>query len=333
MNFGRGIAACVFAAGVLLSACGKKEAENTQANAPVVGVLTIEEKEAPEYKTLAAVLTNRDVGDARARISGVLERVLVKEGDNVKRGQLLAVIADQSLRLQAQAGAAAAERAQADYKRTQFLVERGVYSQAKLDAAKAEALAASAQAGAMRAMSAQGRIYAPANGKVTHLPIPKGGVVMPGDLVVAISTGVRVLRIELPEADAGALAPGKEVRILTADGDKETMRVAKIRQVYPAVENGRVTADLDAAGLEAKFVGERVSVLAPVGMRRTIVVPQAYIATRFGVDYVRLVQKDGVIDAPVQRGAFMPSDSVPDGIEILSGVRTGDRIAKQDAGT
>mgnify|MGYP000860388450 CR=1 FL=1 len=41
--------------------------------------------------------------------------------------------------------------------------------------------------------------------------------------------------------------PGKEVRILTADGDKETMRVAKIRQVYPAVQNGRVTADLDAA--------------------------------------------------------------------------------------
>lgn len=332
LKIGQGIAAAILASALFLAGCGKKETGTPQAPDSIVGVLMIEEKDSPEYKMLAAVLTNRDVGDARARISGVLESVSVKEGDSVKRGQLLAVVADQSLRLQAQAGAAAAERAQADYKRTQFLVERGVYSQAKLDAAKAEALAASAQAGAMSAMSAQGRIYAPANGKVTRLPIPKGAVVMPGDLVVAISTGVRVLRIELPEGDGAALTPGKDVQIVAQDSGKNAMRTARIRQVYPAVENGRVTADLDASGFESKFIGGRVSVLAPVGTRRAIVIPQSYIKTRYGVDYVRLVQNGSVIDAPVQRGTLTPTDAMPDGVEILSGLRPGDKIAKQGAG-
>ncbi|MBL8538377.1 MAG: efflux RND transporter periplasmic adaptor subunit [Hyphomonadaceae bacterium] len=337
--------ALILLAATLLWSCGRAHnGADTQPAAPPTGLLTVEERVAPDYKTVAAVLTNRDVGDARARISGTLQRVLVREGDQVRRGQLLAVVADQRLALEAQAGnagvaaaEAAAERARSDLQRAQVLFERGFYSQARMDAIQAEARAAEAQlratraqAGAAGAVAAQGRVYAPADGRVTRLPIPQGAVVMPGDIVVAISTGARVLRIEMPEGEAGLLREGQEIRILGDNGDG--VRTARVRQVYPAIDNGLVTADLDAASFDGQYIGARVRVLAPAGERRAFVIPATYIVTRYGVDYVRLWRQDAIVEAPVQRGAATPLEGMDDGIEILSGLRAGDQIVPAEPG-
>jgi len=300
----------------------------------------------PDYKTVSAVLTSRDVGDARARIGGTLTRLLVREGEVVRRGQVLAVITDQRLALEAQAGAAAiaaaqaaAERARADEARYRVLFERDFLSPARMDQIRAETRAADAQlraarsqGGALSELSAQGRVLAPADGRVTRAPIPQGAVVMPGEVVVAIATGARVLRLELPEAQAAFLREGQDIRILDA-GDGVAARMVRVRQVYPAIENGRVTADLDASSLEGEFVGARVRVLIPAGEREAVVIPARYIVSRYGVDYVRLVRDGGaVIDAPVQRGAQVPTDAVPDGVEILSGLDAGDVIVPPEAG-
>jgi RND family efflux transporter MFP subunit len=327
-------------AAVALSACSRAPEHAARApEALPAGVLTVSAQDAPDYKMVSAVLTNRDVGDARARIGGTLARVLVHEGDQVRRGQLLAVVSDQSLSLQAQSGEASvlaaqavAERARNDQRRYQRLFEQGFLSQAGMDqvnasarAADAELQAAQAQAGSQAAVSAQGRVLAPADGRVTRLPIPQGAVVMAGDTVVAISTGARVLRLELPEADAGVLAQGQEIRVLAEDG-AAAAHSARVRQVYPAIADGRVTADLDASDFAGNFVGARVRVLVPTGQRRAFVIPATYILTRFGVDYVRLAHAGGVIEAPVQRGASVPLENMPNGVEILSGLRDGDRI-------
>ena len=327
---------------VALTACGRPEAPAVRTVPPAVDRLVVEARQSPDYKTVSAVLTNRDVGDARARIGGTLSRLLVREGDAVRRGQLVAVISDQRLALEAQAGGASvaaaqatAERTRADLGRYQALFNRGFVAQARLDqvqadarAAEAQLRAARAQHGALSEANAQGRVLAPADGRVTRAPIPQGAVVMPGDVVVAIATGAPVLRLELPEADARALTQGQDIRLLGEDEGGATAPVlVRVRQIYPAVENGRVTADLDAQTLPAGFIGARVRVLIPVGERRAIVIPARYIVTRFGVDYVRLERTGGaVIEAPIQRGGAVPSDRMPDGIEILSGLNQGDAI-------
>ncbi len=331
---------------VALSGCTRAPTHAATAAAVAQpGLLTVEQRLAPDYKMVSAVLTNRDVGDARARIGGTLARVLVREGDQVRRGQLLAVVADQSLSLQAQSGAAnvvaaeaVAERAQNDQRRYQRLFEQGFLSQAGMDqvnasarAAEAQLRATRAQAGAQAAVSDQGRVIAPADGRVTRLPIPQGAVVMPGDVVVAISTGARVLRLELPEADASSLARGQEIRVIAEEGGGGA-RTARVRQIYPAVDNGRVTADLDASDMRGDFVGARVRVLVPTGQRQAFVIPANYIVTRFGVDYVRLARQGGAIEAPVQRGAALPLETMPNGVEILSGLRNGDQILPIGAG-
>jgi RND family efflux transporter MFP subunit len=337
----------LFAGAALLAACTRAEAPPSDASAPVEGQIVIERRATPDYKTVSAVLTSRDVGDARARIGGTLTRLLVREGDQVRRGQVVAVISDHRLALEAQAGSAgvaaaeaAAERARADQARFQVLFERGFLSQARMDqvhaetrAAEAQLRAARSQGGALSEANAQGRVLAPADGRVTRAPIPQGAVVMPGEVVVAIATGARVLRLELPEAQAEFLHEGRDIRILDAGDGAEALTV-RVRQVYPAIENGRVTADLDAQSLEGEFVGARVRVLIPAGEREAIVVPASYIVTRYGVDYVRLVREGGaIIDAPVQQGAPVPTEALPDGIEILSGLDSGDAIVPPEPRT
>jgi hypothetical protein len=58
------------------------------------------------------------------------------------------------------------------------------------------------------------------------------------------------------------------------------------------------------------------------------VIPSTYVTTRFGIDYVRIRQADQIVSTPVQRGRGLPSPELPDGLEILSGIRAGDQLVQ-----
>ena len=62
--------------------------------------------------------------------------------------------------------------------------------------------------------------------------------------------------------------------------------------------------------------------------RKVFVIPASYVTTRFGIDYVRIRQADRTIETPVQRGRDLPSPELPNGLEILSGVRVGDQLVQ-----
>ena len=101
-----------------------------------------------------------------------------------------------------------------------------------------------------------------------------------------------------------------------------------ISQLYPAVNAGRVVADITVAGLTADRVGQRVRVQAPLGERQALVLPERYVATRFGIDFVRVVgPEDRVSDVAVQT-APAPVEGM---VEILSGARPGDVVLSAGA--
>jgi RND family efflux transporter MFP subunit len=330
-----------------LSACGPERPSPTGDVPSVAEMATFEVApvEIPDVRVVAALVTNRDTGDARARIGGRISRILVREGDAVRKGQTIAVISDERIRLEADAGAAAveaarasAEQARTELERAQRLFERGVYATARIEAVRAASEAADArlkaaiaQAGAVDALNDQGRVIASADGRVTRIPVPEGAVVMPGEVVVALATGIRVLRVTLPEGEAAALQEGALIRI--RPGQAGASAEARIVQVYPSVSGGRVMADLDASAVTDGLIGERILVEAPTGVRTTIVIPRALVRTRYGADYVRLVRPGGaVLDAPVQIGGEAPLADGGGGVEVLSGLRAGDRLVAHDLG-
>lgn len=318
-----------------LSACGGGEPEAVTA-APARGErLTVTEALIDAVKPASAVVASRDLGEARARIPGTLTQLNVREGDTVRQGQVIGLVVDNRVGLEtaaygAQVAAAEAEaaRTRADLSRIQTLFDRGIYAQARLDQSLAASRAADAQVRAARAVrsasaetGAQGRILAPTSGRVLAADVPAGSVVSAGQSVATITAGPLVLRLELPEAQGRNLRAGQSVVI--SSGDLPGVSTGTIAQVYPAATGGQTTADIAVAHLNSDRVGQRVTVQIPVGQRRALVIPSRAVATRYGIDFVRTVDRAGrVSEAPVQLGG----PAGPDRVEVLSGLAAGNVV-------
>ncbi len=310
--------------------------------------ITVAAREIADLRPTPARFTTADEAMARARAAGTLVRLSVDEGAMVAAGEVIAVVdearmgaevalaragAAQAPALLAQARAEAA-RADADFNRTKILTDRGVYAPARLDqmqaardaaaaqvrAAQAGVAAAEAQLAVATAMRAEGAVRAPRAGRVIAVPMPQGAVVMPGEVIAVIAAGAPVLKLAAPEADAAALRIGQTVALADAQG--APAGAARVVKIYPAVAGGLVEVDLDSGPTAGRFVGEQVSVLLPVGLRRGIMIPASHVLARGGVEYVRLVRGESALDVPVQLGARRP-----EGVEVLSGLVEGDVIA------
>ncbi len=331
------LAAALLAGG--LSACGQ-EPEVVAAASAQGERLTVTEARIDAVKPASAVVASRDLGEARARMPGTLTQLNVREGDTVRQGQVIGLVVDNRVGLEtaafgAQVAAAEAEaaRARADLSRIQTLFDRGIYAQARLDQSVAASRAADAQVRAARAVrsasaetGAQGRILAPTSGRVLTADVPAGSVVSAGQSVATITAGPLVLRLELPEAQGRNLRVGQSVVI--SSEDLPGVSAGTIAQVYPASNAGQTTADITVAGLGSDRVGQRVTVQVPVGERPALVIPRRVVSTRYGIDFVRTVDRAGrVSEAPVQLGGPVSGDRV----EVLSGLIAGDVVLAPEA--
>lgn len=290
-----------------------------------------------DAKAVFATVESTNVVPARARIPGTVAELRVHDGDKVTVGAPIAAVGDQKLVLQvrsldAQISAVQAQVAQAqmDAARAEDLFRQGAIAKARLDEARTALSVAGNQFKARTAeravvlqQLAEGTVVSPASGRVLRVPVTVGTVLMAGEAVAQIAEESYVLRLRVPERHARYMKAGDDVRLDGAAlGSAGTGRIVL---VYPKIEDGRVIADARVEGIGDYFVGERVRVWVSGGQRQAFLVPAAFIATRSGVDYVRL-QRAGAapMDVPVQRGAALPQPDLPDAIEVLSGVADGD---------
>jgi RND family efflux transporter MFP subunit len=295
-----------------------------------------------DEKAVFATVESASVVPARARIGGTVVDLAVKEGDGVKQGQVIATIGDDKLALQmksldAQISGLEAQVAQAqtDLARAEDLVSHGTIPKTRLDEARTAFNVASnalkartAERSVIQQQVTEGKVLAPASGRVLKAPMTTGTVILPGETVATVAEQNFILRLRVPERHARFLKVGDAVRLDGEELGKVGTQFGTIRLVYPQIEDGRVIADAAVAGLGDYFVGERIRVWVSAGERESIIVSGSFIITRFGIDYAR-VRKDGAtIDVPVQRGRELPRPDMPDALEILSGLKSGDVLVQ-----
>ncbi len=315
-----------------LAGCGEKSASASKPAVDLAPTLSVTAAEVDDLKPVSATLTSYKMAEATARLAGTLTALNVKDGDRVRKGQVIGWVQDSRIGPQtstyaAQAAAAAAQaaQAQASYRRVKTLFDKGFYAQAALDqaeaamkSANANVTAAQAQTAMSTAYSGQGAIVSPDDGTVLHADVPMGTVVMMGQSVATITSGAPLVRIDVPEADGRSLQPGQSMRL---EADRRAAD-GTITGVYPSVTQGQVTADVTPSGFQLLPVGSRLTAYVSLGRRHAVLLPRAYVATRYGLDYVRLVQPGGqVIETTVETAPY------DDGrIEIIGGLDTGDRV-------
>lgn len=296
--------------------------------------LEVEVREVPDYKAVFGTVESVDQTTARARIAGTVEDLAIDEGSKVEAGEIVAEVVDEKLPLELAALDARIDSlrselklAQTEVERARILRERGAVAQSVLDDAltnlevtQGQRAAAEAERQVVEQRLAEGAVRAPTAGRVLDVHVTAGSVVMPGEVIATIAAERYVLRLHLPERHARFLEVGDTVQVSSRGVAEcgEDLREGAIRQVYPRMDDGRVVADVEVGGLGDFFVGERTCVYVATGTRQTIVIPPEYLFRRFGVAYVRV---DGVGEVVVQ-----PGQSLPEGVEILAGLRPGDVV-------
>ncbi len=304
--------------------------------------LTVEESVVVDYRPVVARIESSDTALARTRLQGVVTNLSIDEGDEVKAGQVVAVVLDATLEpsLAALASRNAGLKAQVrqgeeDLTRNEGLFANGYFPKAKLDEQKTalDVLQRSLSSGeaerrALLARQAEGQIRAPAAARVTSVDVVDGSIVSPGDVIAQFATLDGIVRLALPERHASQMVEGETVS-LRSPSRGGGIRTATIVKVYPELRDGAVIADATVQGGLDALVGERVDVLASVGERRAIRVPEAYVSTRYGIDFVRVRVGDRFVTAPVALAA--PLAGADGQLEVLSGLRVGDVITLPEA--
>lgn len=304
---------------------------------------TVKTVERPDYKAVFGRVESRSLVPARARLGGTILSLSVEEGSAVRAGDVVAVVVDDKMALQlgaldARLKALDAElkNANADLERAQKLLETGVVPrkqvegfQTKVDVLTNQRVAAEAERSVLEQQRSEGEVIAPAPGRVLSVPVTRGSVVMAGETIARIAGGGYFLRLSLPERHAGQVKTGDEVLVgsrgMTDLGEKAPASRGKVIKVYPEIEGGRVLADVEVEGLGDFFVGERTRVWIPVAQRQMIAVPAQAVATRSGVDYVRLALPSGEAEVPVITGESFEEEGRRF-TEILTGLEEGDRV-------
>ncbi len=189
----------------------------------------------------------------RARLEGDLQSVLVREGDRVSQGQLLARF--ESTQEESDKASAAADRASAvsalatarwNAEQSQELFQAGAISEQANRAAQQDVIAADARLAAADArlrstgrQESDTRVLAPTAGVVGQRMVERGEHVARGAAMFTVVRNDQLeLRADVPARVANDIRPGQAVRFV-ADGQLLDGRVARVSPIVnPAMADG-----------------------------------------------------------------------------------------------
>jgi len=271
------LAGAALAAATVLQARGA--AGPKAAGAPVAAVPTPpREGVAAEGRVVAYPGAEVRVGAERG---GRLLRVLVEEGESVRRGDLLAEIESDELRAAlAEARARVAEAdaesrlAEANLARRQRLAEERILAAHDLDAANRDVETSRARGETARAtvarygaLLAKSRIVAPISGTVIARKVDAGQMVEAGDHAFTVADLGR-LRVEgeAHEADAGAIVLGASVTI-AADGYPGRSWQGRVEEIPDSVTLRRLKPQDPSRPTDARVLAVKVAFAEPLPLK------------------------------------------------------------------
>lgn len=306
-----------------------------------------------------------DQVDLRPQKTGTIAKIHFKEGDEVKKGQLLFSLDsrdDESNVRKAEArvvgSRAALEIAKRDYARSVDLAKRNFISPAGLDATKSKLDAAEStlaqDIAALESAKVQlsyDRIVAPFDGRAGRIDVRTGSLVLANSTI----TMVNITRLDpigvsftLPERDLPALRSAMKegpvsVQLALADGQKAT---GKVIFVENSVDRTSGTIAVKAEFPNAKrllWAGQFAPVRIHAGqIRDAVTLPGQAIENGPTGRFVYVVNPDQTVSAkPVELVRVHESRAIVKGIEggvkvVMEGgqeLRPGNKIVEAASGT
>ena len=273
-----------------------------------------------------------------------LSELRANVGDTVRKGQVLAVFAAETVQaevLQARAALLEAEAQAADARsnaeRARSIQDTGALSRQQINqfntAAKASAARVEAARAALRAQQLrQGytRVLAPDDGVISSRTATVGAVVPAGtELFRMVRQGRLEWRAEVVGQDLAALKVGDSATVDLPDGRQ---LAGTVRSIAPTLDTARriaiVYVDLPGAQQQGAKAGMYLSGRFDLGHAEGWMIPHSAVVSRDGFDFIFVL----AADSRVQQHKVTLGARQGDLVQVLDGVDGQTRLVHSGAG-
>ena len=263
--------------------------------------------------------------DVIAKVAGEVREVLAEEGDELSKGQIMARLDGDRLRLELNESQARLRKLQRDFERNKELQAKGLISEGDFEKIQFELEALEAANKLASLELDYTRIRAPIDGVVSQRFVKRGNTVSVGERLFRVtSLDPLVAYLFVPEREYQQLSPGQPV-VIEIDALPEQRLFAEVSRVSPIVdpETGtfKITVEINDAERRIKpGMFARLSIVFD-HHQDALQVPRAAIVGDDEETSVFVVEDGLAIKKPVRTGF-----SEKGMIEITSGLSDEDQV-------
>ena len=334
------------AALLLIAGCGQKQAAGPQAGGPPpampVGMVTAQAEPVDQSTEYVGTLKSRNSTTISPQVEGVVTKIFVKSGDEVRAGARLMQI--DPLKQQATVGTqeatraakvAAVKYAEQQLTRSRNLANAGVVSKQDLDQAQSAYDAAKAELEALdatvREQTVQLKYFsvtAPTSGIVGDIPVHEGDRVTTATMLTTVDQpGSLELYINVPVERSADLALGKHVQILDTNGNP--VAEGKLTFISPQVDDQTQTI-LAKSIIENSQRKLRTSQFTRTrlvwGSRPGITVPVLAVSRINGQFFAYVAEGPDVKSLTAHQRQIQVGDMIGNDYVVISGIKPGERV-------
>jgi len=306
---------------------------------PLVSTLTAKAEKFDHFLELQGDVKTKQNVLIYPEMPGALKRVYVKEGQRVKKGQLLAAIDDGGMGSQVSQLKTQAELAKTTFERQKRLWEQKVGSEIQFLQAKSTYEATQNAVKQAQSQYERSTMRAPFSGIIDDVIKEQGTVVAPGpgsEVFRIVNLSDMYITVAVPENNLGSISKGKEAKVyFPVLGDTIT---SKIRQTGNFINpsNRAFSVEIPVPNKKGNIkpnLSARVS-LNDYSSDKAILVPQGIISENAdGDQYVYVAVSPNGDKAVARRRVIKTGKTQGSLVEALSGIKEGDLLIKEGART
>lgn len=297
--------------------------------AKIVGLSEITVAPFRHYIDLQGKVDANESVMATAKMPGSLKRVLVNNGDNVKKGQLLAEI-DDAVMIKSLAELEGQLATATDiYNRQKSLWDQKIGTEVAFIQAKNGKESLERSISTIKEQWSMTKIYAPQSGTVDLVMLKQGQAIAPGVPLCNILNLTNLkIKGEVTEAYASKVRKGDQVQVFFPDMNKEiTTRITYVsRSINPMTRTFVVECALPST--KDGYSANQVAVMKIVDYQspNAVTIPVNLIQTAEDGDFVMIAEKTGEKQATAKKITVKQGQNYNGQVEILSGLKKGDWV-------
>ncbi len=283
----------------------------------------------------------------KSKVGGEVEQLKLREGQDVREGDVIARVDTRNLQAQYDREAAAVEKARADLdlarlnrdKNRQLLEQKFIsqntfeQTESAFNGSVASFKLAEAQARVARINLDDAVIRAPFSGTIAKRLVQPGEKVSPDSAIVTlVDLKQMVLEAAVPSAEIPSVRVGQKVRFRVSGFGDRTFE-GEVQRINPVTaDNSRaITIYIAVPNPDSALKGGMFAQgqLMLSSMQPVLAVSQRAVRDEAGVSYVYVLRDDKIVRAPVKVGPRSEGEAF---VEVQDGLKAGDQVIVADIG-